>query len=96
MKIGDNNVLWSGNHIGHDVVIGDNVYITSHVVISGFTRIENNCFLGVNSTYRDDITISKYSLIGASASVMKSTNEYDVVMPARSTVLSKKSTDINI
>ena len=51
VKIGCNNVFWSGNHIGHDVQIKNHCYITSHVVISGFTVIENNCFLGVNSTF---------------------------------------------
>ena len=45
VKIGSNNVFWSGNHIGHDVEICNHVYITSHVVISGFTKIGNNCFL---------------------------------------------------
>jgi acetyltransferase-like isoleucine patch superfamily enzyme len=35
VKIGNNVTLWSGNHIGHHSVIGDNTFITSHVVISG-------------------------------------------------------------
>ena len=29
VKIGSNNVLWSGNHIGHDVIIKDHCFITS-------------------------------------------------------------------
>ena len=39
VKIGNNVVLWSGNHIGHHVVIADHCFITSHVVISGATVI---------------------------------------------------------
>ena len=36
VRIGSNVVLWSGNHIGHHSTIGDNCFISSHVVISGF------------------------------------------------------------
>ena len=57
VKIGSNNVLWSGNHIGHDTVIGDHNFLTSHVVVSGFVKIENNCFIGVNATLRDAIQL---------------------------------------
>jgi len=31
VKIGNNVILWSGNHIGHRTVIKDNCYISSHV-----------------------------------------------------------------
>ncbi len=96
VKIGSNNVLWSGNHIGHDVEIGDHNYLTSHVVVSGFTKIKNNCFLGVNATIRDGIEIADKTLIAAAAVVMKSTSVGDVYLPARSVLSEKKSTDLKI
>jgi sugar O-acyltransferase (sialic acid O-acetyltransferase NeuD family) len=96
VKIGSNNVLWSGNHIGHDSVIKDHCFITSHVVVSGYVTIESNCFLGVNSTLRDGISIGYKTLIGAGASVTKKTNEADVILPARSTLFSKKSYELEI
>ena len=34
VKLGDNVVLWSGNHIGHHSMIEDNCFISSHVVVS--------------------------------------------------------------
>lgn len=96
VKIGSNNVFWSGNHIGHDVLIQDHCFITSHVVISGFTTIENNCFLGVNSTFRDDIVIKKYSLIGAGATIMRSTDKEGVYLAPRPVQIDKKSTELKI
>lgn len=96
VKIGSNNVIWSGNHIGHDVEIGNHNFITSHVVISGFTKIKNNCFLGVNSTLRDDIEIANKTLIAAGAIIMKSTKEEEVYLGAKSVLLDAKSTDIKI
>ncbi len=96
VKIGSNNVLWSGNHIGHDTVIGDHNFLTSHVVVSGFVTIENNCFIGVNATLRDAITIASETLIAAGCIIMKDTQKEDVYVPARSVKLEKKSSEITI
>jgi sugar O-acyltransferase (sialic acid O-acetyltransferase NeuD family) len=96
VKIGSNNVFWSGNHIGHDVQIKDHCFVSSHVVISGFTIIENNCFLGVNSTFRDGITIAPFTLIGAGASIMNSTKEKGVYLAPKPFMMDKLSTDLKI
>ncbi len=95
-KIGNNVVLWSGNHIGHDVTIEDHCYITSHVVISGFVNIKQNCFLGVNAALRDGITIARETLIGAGAVIMNDTIEKGVYLPPRSVLIEKKSDEVVI
>ena len=46
VHIGNNVILWSGNHIGHDSRIGDHCFIASHVVISGNVEIGESCFVG--------------------------------------------------
>src|SRR3989304_4179656 len=33
VKIGNDVIMWSGNHIGHHSKIGDHCFITSHVVV---------------------------------------------------------------
>ncbi len=96
VKIGNDVVLWSGNHIGHDVTIEDHVFVTSHAVISGFVTIKRNCFIGVNATIRDAITIAPETLIAAGAIIMKDTVEKGVYLPARSTLFDKKSDEIQI
>ncbi len=96
VEIGNNVVMWSGNHIGHDAIIGDHCFISSHVVISGFTRIGPSCFLGVNSTFRDSIEVGEKTLIGAGAVIMKSTAPESVWLPPRSTKLSKKSSEVGM
>jgi sugar O-acyltransferase (sialic acid O-acetyltransferase NeuD family) len=96
VKIGSNNVLWSGNHIGHDGVIGDHNFLTSHVVVSGFTRITHHCFIGVNATLRDNIEIAPETLIAAGAIIMKNTNPKEVILPARSSVFDKRSDELTI
>src|SRR5262249_36598079 len=48
VEIGDNVVLWSGNHIGHHSTIRCHCFLASHVVVSGFVDVGESCFLGVN------------------------------------------------
>ena len=69
VTIGDNVVLWSGNHIGHHTHIRDHVFISSHVVISGSCDIGNYCFIGVNSTLANDIVIGDDCFVNMSTSV---------------------------
>lgn len=73
VKLGNNIVLWSGNHIGHQTVIHDNVFISSHVVVSGYCEVGANCFLGVNSSIANNIKIAEDCLIGMAAVIHKDT-----------------------
>jgi sugar O-acyltransferase (sialic acid O-acetyltransferase NeuD family) len=96
VKIGDNVVLWSGNHIGHHGIIENHVFITSHVVISGNCVIGENSFFGVNSTIRDFINIGKYSFIGMSGIILKDTDEYSVYTPKESQKIDMSSLKLRI
>lgn len=73
VKLGNNIVLWSGNHIGHQTVIHDNVFISSHVVVSGYCEVGASCFLGVNSSIANNIKIAEDCLIGMAAVIHKDT-----------------------
>ncbi|MET3117840.1 sugar O-acyltransferase (sialic acid O-acetyltransferase NeuD family) [Undibacterium sp. GrIS 1.8] len=76
--IGNNVVLWSGNHIGHHGVIADHVTVTSHVVISGHCKIDSFSFFGVNSTIRDGIHIAQGSFIAMASAITADTEEWSV------------------
>jgi sugar O-acyltransferase (sialic acid O-acetyltransferase NeuD family) len=77
-EIGNNVVLWSGNHIGHHGVIRDHVTFTSHVVMSGHCVIGENSFFGVNSTLRDGLIIGAGTLVAMAAAITKNTEEWSV------------------
>jgi sugar O-acyltransferase (sialic acid O-acetyltransferase NeuD family) len=78
VTIGDNVVIWSGNHIGHHSVVESHAFITSHVVISGHCRIGAYSFLGVNATLKDQITLGEGTLIGMGANVTKDTEPWSL------------------
>jgi sugar O-acyltransferase (sialic acid O-acetyltransferase NeuD family) len=96
VKIGNNVTLWSGNHIGHESVIEDHCFIASHIVVSGHVHIHSYCFIGVNATLRNSITIAPETLIGAGAIIMKNTIEKGVYMPQRAELFKKRSDEIEL
>ncbi len=83
VRVGNNVVLWSGNHVGHHSVIEDNCFISSHVVISGFVEIGANCFLGVNATIINNIKVGKDCWVGPSATITKDAPDGTLYRPPR-------------
>lgn len=76
--LGNNVVLWSGNHIGHHSVIHDHVFFTSHVVLSGHCVVEPYCFFGVNSTVRDATRLAEGTLVAMGACITGDTDAWGV------------------
>lgn len=95
-SIGNNVVLWSGNHIGHHGRIHDHVTMTSHVVMSGHCEIGKYAFLGVNATLRDGISIGEGTFVAMAAAIMKSTEPWSVYKGNPATKLEMQSTDLKI
>jgi sugar O-acyltransferase (sialic acid O-acetyltransferase NeuD family) len=75
VRIGNNVVLWSGNHVGHRTVIRDNCFVTSHAVISGYCDIGSSCFVGVNCCVADNTTVPDDCILGMGSVVVRSLAE---------------------
>jgi sugar O-acyltransferase (sialic acid O-acetyltransferase NeuD family) len=71
VNIGNNVILWSGNHVGHQTIIEDHVYIASHAVISGFCKIGTSSFVGVNTTFNDNVSIAEDTIVGSASLIVK-------------------------
>lgn len=74
-RIGNNVVLWSGNHIGHRSMIEDHCFLTSHVVVSGYCKVGPYSFMGVNSALADHVTVAADNFIGMGTILNKNTVE---------------------
>ena len=96
VRIGNNVTLWSGNHIGHDSTIDDHCFLASQIVVSGRVTVGRSCFIGVNATLRNAITIAPRSLIGAGAVIMKDTIEGGVYLAPQATLGEKRSSEIKL
>jgi sugar O-acyltransferase (sialic acid O-acetyltransferase NeuD family) len=91
VTIGNNCVLWSGNHVGHRSIINDNVFVTSHVVISGYCNIGDSSFIGVNATINDHVTIGARCVIGSGALIAKDTDPDKIYATAPARAVPGKS-----
>jgi len=77
-KIGQNVMIWSGNHIGHHSSIENHVALTSHSVISGNCTIRPLCFIGINSSIKNGVTLAEGTYITMSTSVTADTDPWSV------------------
>lgn len=97
VTIGDDCVLWSGNHIGHHGIIGNHVFFTSHVVLSGRCIVGDYCFFGVNATIRDKSTIGEGTLVAMGANVTRQkTDPWSIWKGNPAEIASISSKDIKI
>lgn len=78
VRIGNDVVLWSGNHFGHNVVIGDHSWVSSHVVCSSGVSIGPYSFVGVNAAIRDNVKIGSECIIGMGAVINKDVKDKEV------------------
>jgi sugar O-acyltransferase (sialic acid O-acetyltransferase NeuD family) len=78
VKIGNNVILWSGNHVGHHSTIGDHCFIASHAVISGGVVIGPHSFVGVNCTIRDHVKVGDHCVLGAGSLILADTEPFGV------------------
>ena len=86
MRIGNNVMIWSGNHLGHGSTIGDHTYLASHVVISGHCKIGQRNFFGVNATLRDFCTIGNDCFIAMGAAVARDMPDGSVALAPQAEV----------
>lgn len=78
VTIGNDVVMWSGNHVGHHSVIHDHCFLASHIVVSGGVDMGESCFVGVNATFRDHIRIGESCVIGAGALLLADAEPFGV------------------
>ncbi|MDJ0838804.1 MAG: acetyltransferase [Acidobacteriota bacterium] len=80
-KLGRNNILWSGNHIGHHSTIGDHCFIASHIVISGFVTVGDYVFMGVNASLANNLTLGSDCWIGPGVTVTRDVEPGTMLKP---------------
>lgn len=84
VSIGDNVVMWSGNHIGDNTIIESHVWFSSHVCIGGDCTIEERSFLGNNCTISNNVKVGRKCFIGPNSLISGHVEEDGVyvVQPA--------------
>jgi UDP-N-acetylglucosamine acyltransferase len=70
-KIGDNDFLMAGAHIGHNCVIGNNVIIANNCLLAGHVRVDDAAFLGGGSTFHQFMHIGRLVMVQGSSAFGK-------------------------
>jgi UDP-N-acetylglucosamine acyltransferase len=70
-KIGDNNFLMAGAHVGHNCVIGNNVIIANNCLLAGYVRVDDGAFLGGGSTFHQSMHIGRLVMVQGSSAFGK-------------------------
>jgi sugar O-acyltransferase (sialic acid O-acetyltransferase NeuD family) len=78
VRIGNNVVMWSSNHIGDLSTIGDHSWLASHVTVAAEVEVQPYCFLGIGATIGNKIKLGRRTFVGANALVASDTAESSV------------------
>lgn len=69
--IKDNVLINIGCSIAHDSIISSHSFLSPRVASAGFVNIDECCFIGINTTIIDNISITKSVQLGGGTVVIK-------------------------
>jgi len=70
-RIGDDNFLMAGAHIGHNCLIGNNVIIANNCLLAGYVCVDDSAFLGGGSTFHQFMHIGRLVMVQGSSAFGK-------------------------
>ena len=70
-KIGDNNFLMAGAHVGHNCEIGNNVTIANNCLLAGYVRVDDQAFIGGGSTFHQHMRVGRLVMVQGSSAFGK-------------------------
>lgn len=82
-KVGDNNLIMIGVHIGHDSRIGDHTVLSNNAAIGGHVTIEDYVIFGAQSGVHQFVRIGRHAMIGGLSAVVRDVIPYGSVTGER-------------
>ncbi|PYL66512.1 MAG: acyl-ACP--UDP-N-acetylglucosamine O-acyltransferase, partial [Verrucomicrobia bacterium] len=70
-KIGDNNFLMVGVHVGHNCEINNNVIIANNCLLAGHVLVDDQAFLGGGSTFHQNMHVGRLVMVQGSSAFGK-------------------------
>jgi UDP-N-acetylglucosamine acyltransferase len=81
--VGDDCLLMTGSHVGHDASLGNRVILANHVAIAGHCRIGDDVIIGGLSGIHQWVRIGHGAIIGAITMVTNDVIPYGLVQGPR-------------
>jgi len=89
VRLGNHSQLFAQGFIGHNTIIGEMVLLTANSHTGSWVVIEDGAHIGIMSTSIERVTIGEYSILGASAVVIRDVPKYAIVVGNPAKVLRK-------
>ncbi|MBV9490446.1 MAG: acyl-ACP--UDP-N-acetylglucosamine O-acyltransferase [Verrucomicrobia bacterium] len=84
--VGSGNLLMVGAHLGHNVVVGDNVILANNVLLGGYVTVADRAFLGGGSVVHQFTRIGQIALLQGMTAVSKDIPPFGVAAGRNSVV----------
>ncbi|MGH2424784.1 MAG: acyl-ACP--UDP-N-acetylglucosamine O-acyltransferase [bacterium] len=87
--IGDRNFFMTGVHVGHNVIIGNEVVLTCGTLLAGFVRVEDQANLSGNVGVHQFVRIGRLAMVGGVSMVRQDVPPFVLISgnPARANAL---------
>jgi UDP-N-acetylglucosamine acyltransferase len=82
-RVGDDCLIMTGAHVGHDAQIGDRVILVNHVAIAGHCQIGDDVIVGGLSGVHQWVRIGRGAIVGAVTMVAQDVIPYGLVQAPR-------------
>lgn len=82
-QVGDDCLLMTGSHVGHDAKLGDRVILANHVAIAGHCQIGDDVIIGGLSGIHQWVRVGRGAIIGAVTMVTNDVIPYGLVQGPR-------------
>jgi UDP-N-acetylglucosamine acyltransferase len=82
-RVGDDVLIMTGAHVGHDAQIGDRVILVNHVAIAGHCTLGDDVIVGGLSGVHQWVRIGQGAIIGAVTMVTNDVIPYGLVQAPR-------------
>jgi UDP-N-acetylglucosamine acyltransferase len=86
-RVGSNNLLMVGSHLGHNTWLGDNVILANNVLLGGYVEIHNRVFVGGGSVVHQFTRMGSISLMQGLSAISKDVPPF-AIAAGRNTVSS--------
>jgi UDP-N-acetylglucosamine acyltransferase len=70
-RVGDNNLIMVGAHIGHDCRVGNNVILVNNCLLGGHVEVQDRAYLGGAVAVHQFCRIGRYVMVGGMARVTR-------------------------
>jgi UDP-N-acetylglucosamine acyltransferase len=84
-RLGDDNLIMNGVHIGHDTQIGSHCIIASHCAVAGHVIMEDHAVIGGLSGVHQFARVGESAMVAALAGVTKDAPPFSIVAGERAT-----------